>query len=564
MSLLRCSSQNESTCKQLGSVAFAQKSYKAPDNELIYKFRWINKAIIQDKMLNIYGKLSKFTSSLEFCNKDVQDSELKKYIDFLRSKLETPIERQFEYLSVDSFDQLLSNSLDAVDENKLNLANDQNVPVRLIIWHYPKPKPIFTQKDGSLRFSLEGLKQNLLGKRYGHSALLVGKQTPEGYPVPNESYYLSYPYGNDYEFDLKKYKEFTIIDLPKVSDKSYAEFKKTMYYSTFGDSYPNERFQELVDKRTELKNKIAEKIGIAENKISDFFKKHKSKYRTKFPGYKKNPLADEVNKQKQIIDLLDEYYLNQLKISRIFKLFPEEKSHYQGVLENQRKKIHEILGFDDGVFLEEMIDSLEDTIRKKPEIVPEGVTKNTVLVNAMWVKRKREGNLGRKKEFVDAYNEFVEAKGILAMKELAYGDDFSFKGRNCSCATGVGMETLYKRTNLYRKRFAPPDPLDNLKRANNMKAQMEGSLGYKIRKVGGLLGISSILASAAWGAYYLNSEYEVFSKQKIEGNDLSLTTKASGNVSECVSKAFTEASQLFSEFRLDINTQMTELILNRR
>lgn len=565
LSLFICDYQIEKSCKQRGVANFVQKPYLDPKNELIHKIAWVNKAILQEKMINMYDELSKFSSALDSCNRDAQDPELNNYIAFLKTKLKAPIETQFEYLSVDNFEVSLTN---IVGQNQLSLTSDKTIPVRLILWHYSSPKPIFSRKDKSLKFDLEGLKQTLLGKRYGHSALLIGNRTLEGGPSVDDSYYLSYPTGNDYERDIKKYKKFTVIDLPNVSPSSFSDFKRMIYYSVFETSLPDESFQELLKKRDSLAKSISENLGIEEGEIVDFFVKHKRNYRTKFPGYKKNPVGSGIYKQKLAISLLDKYYFNQLEISKTFKLHPEEKSFYQSILESSRKNIHDILGFDDSAFLEEMIDGHEDIARNNPKVL-EGTTKDAVLAEMLWFKRSNKENNARKKEYLEAYSDFVEAKGVLARKELPYGEDFSFTGKNCSCATGMGMEALYKTKSLFRKGYIPPDPLDNLKRVDRLKSRIEGKMWYQnklARKTGIFAGISSVLASAAVGAYYLNQGYfNILSNEqkKIDGSDFSLAVESRKLSKKCLSDAFKNASQLFKKYRLDLNTQITGMILNQ-
>ena len=194
--LFRCQS-GKNDCEFIGNHSFSQEKYSDRQKEMVYKISWLNKAILQEKILTFFKELKTFSLELKACKSS--DPELKKYIDYIDHRASIPIEKYFDTITIEDFENSFSPvSLINNREERLGLVSVENtVPVRLIIWNYEKPKPIFPM-DGKTFFSFEGLKQTLLGRRYGHSALIVGERTPEGAPAGTKSKYVSFPFGDKY------------------------------------------------------------------------------------------------------------------------------------------------------------------------------------------------------------------------------------------------------------------------------------------------------------------------------------------------------------------------------
>ena len=348
-----------------------------------------------------------------------------------------------------------------------------------------------------------------------------------------------------YERDLVKYKNnFTFVDLPNVSEKSFTDFKKLLYYSPFDVHMPGNKFKELMDRRRQLAEEISERIPIDRDDVAKFFQNNKD-YKHKFPGYNRAATGEEAVEQQKIQKLLDRYHDNQVEISKKSRLTSKQETILRTKLENSRKSIHQYLGLRDEDFIETKIDNMEKSFRADPN----GVNLDERVAKSLW-GLNRGFSTPMPNEYLKSYRQFTEAKKVLVRKELPYGDDFSFFGRNCSCATGMSMEVLYEGQSLYRKGFIPADPLDNLQRATRMKAKMEGSA--RSSGIGDYLGISRLLDSASYGAHYLGN---------LLARGFFLSEGSKKRPHQCIADTLAKFADASETYSIDLNTKAINFVL---
>lgn len=458
----------------------------------------VNKPVQENDLLLIdYSVTREKASKAIFNSSKIYLKEIQK----CRGKPSPELEDQLNFLSkIDP--RLIANGIENIypdqPEQGLKLS-ETKVPVNLLIFNYEKPGPIIIRdKNGKWRFNKSGFYQRILGtKRYGHSALVIGEFGKDGYPKPG-SFYISFPKNEfhdwrDFRQDIIKYKHYDVSDpivkedpdfqkyqntnykpkivrlpeiqqMPEISQQNYKEFIswfQTQPYYFDREAPLNKKIRELELIRKRLRKKVpARHLAAAKyNSFDDFVR-----------GI---PESKRPKTGSSDYDRLKKFYQLSLDIQNILaeaQITPELLKQQKELIE----KLVKITGHKDADLIEKFpkeVSDFNEFFRSSPKIKEFNNSYPDLEDESDFAEKTRERLDGEYKKLKTEF--MTEAENLRSVNERIrspksiYGEDFQFlgKGPNCSTATGSVCNYIYNRSDLYRRSFLSPDPLNNLNRA---------------------------------------------------------------------------------------------------
>ena len=204
--------------------------------------------------------------------------------------------------------------------------------VRMYNFMYPQAKPMLRGNG----IDMEGAKQTILGPRYGHSALLIGKIKANGYPdcKTEECFYVSWPRNADHGFhdfrsDVLHYKLFNPNDakvnedpellydidsyepeifhylrvqrLPDISEDKFLDFKEWFKAQEFY-RHPDDPTHNIFEISDDLKYKACHLAEIDEKEFDDLFEAHPKDFLMHTEKFRQLNL--DLNEEQKILDNL--------------------------------------------------------------------------------------------------------------------------------------------------------------------------------------------------------------------------------------------------------------------
>lgn len=388
----------------------------------------------------------------------------------------------------------------------------KNHQVRLLVWNHEKPLPLFIDDSGMRLPSTGAFLQNLLKDRFGHSSLIVGEIQSNGAPTM-DSLYLSFPYGNSFLDDFKKYypeyknievndlsqlpsvdtnNRIRFIDLPNIDDQQYNRLQEWYYYGAYGLGHPECKtiFKSNVTKRKKMKAELERAFRWKKGSFNKNIQKQLSGDLSQYMNlleYKRFP--------KEHIKQLDEFFKDFLELDKQIESNPISEEKHSSLLEELkilRERIYDALGEESR---SHNIDDL--LVATQPSSFQNiwNMFQNDELPHEVYM------NMWTMQEIIQELSKITGK----------YERSFRIKSNNCTHATAKALSILYNDDNLINHGPFPPNPIDSMHYANHLLNDKQN------RQIDSTLAIAALPAAAAVlsvGAMYKAGKWLFSSKSK--------------------------------------------------
>ncbi|MBI2603006.1 MAG: hypothetical protein HYW48_08115 [Deltaproteobacteria bacterium] len=351
---------------------------------------------MSETLTELYNSFEAHKNSLDVCLGNNQEEDtFKKSVEDYRGSVDELIENGPEFFQEQYHRQGQINFSSFGQKLSLGLATPGQVGairVRLITWHPEKIDPSIA-----------------LLKMFGHSALLIGDETPSPRRV-----YISWAMGNSYEVDAARFgtTRRVITELPPMTEEQFESFHKWFQQTVYFEE-KNIYDSGLKSHLAEVKESLKTRLNLSTNEALEAYLK-RADFLTGFDDYERLRTSEPEILQKLQVDMRNYVFLRDNLES--YSTLTSSLKAEMGLLEGEDIYWHHIFP--------------SEQQRLKPELA--------------YPKFEQLSVAGRAK-IAHNLQTYRTMRERMMGAQNSYGREYNILTHNCAAVTGTCLGRIYKK-----------------------------------------------------------------------------------------------------------------------